>query len=184
MTSSIISSRYARSLFDLSLETDILEKVNKDMALIKKVCIENSILCVIMRNPNINIGKKKGIIIDLFESKTEKLSLDFLILLITKKRVIFLKEIAEAFLDFYNEYKGIKIATIIVASPLEKEIKNNIRKILEKQFNCQIELVEKIKHSVLGGFKILIDDKVYDASISNQLMLLKKSLAKNLFEKG
>ncbi|MBP6429430.1 MAG: ATP synthase F1 subunit delta [Bacteroidales bacterium] len=184
MTSSIISSRYARSLFDLSLEMDILEKVNDDMVLVKNVCKDNKVLSAIMRNPNINIGSKKGIVKELFESRIEKLSLNFVTLLVTKRRVVFLKEIAEAFLDFYNEHKGIKVATLIVASPMEKEIRDKIIKILEKQFDCKIELVEKIDHSVLGGFKILIDDKVYDASVSNQLIQLKKSFAKNLYEKG
>ena len=184
MTSSIISSRYARSLFDLSLEMNTLEKVNNDMVLVSKVCKENKVLSAIMRNPNINIGSKKGIVKDLFESRIEKLSLDFVTLLVSKRRVVHLKEIAEAFLGFYNEHRGIKIATLIVASPMENEMKEKIIKIFEKQFNCTIELVEKIDRSVLGGFKILIEDKVYDASIANQLIQLKKSFAKNLYEKG
>lgn len=184
MTSSIISSRYARSLFDLSLEMNLLEGVNNDMSLVKKVCKENLVLNAIMRNPNINIGSKKGIIRELFESKTEKVTLDFIILLVQKRRVLFLKEIAEAFLHFYNEYKGIKVATLIVSHYVEKDIKDKIISIFEKQFNCKIELIERIDNTVLGGFKIIIDDKIYDASISNQLSLLKKSFAKNLYEKG
>ncbi|MCK9163865.1 MAG: ATP synthase F1 subunit delta [Bacteroidales bacterium] len=184
MTSSIISSRYARSLFDLSLEMNILEKVNNDMVLVKKVCKENKVLNAIMRNPNIHIGSKKGIVKDLFDSRIEKLSLDFVTLLVQKRRVVFLKEIAEAFLDFYNEHKGIKVSTLIVACPMENEMKDRIIKIFENEFDCKIELVEKIDHSVLGGFRILIDDKVYDASVSNQLLQLKKSFARNLYEKG
>lgn len=184
MSSNIISSRYAHSLFDLSLEIDILDKVNNNMLLVKNVCRENPILNSIMRNPNFNIGLKKGIIKDLFEKRVEKLTLDFIILLVQNRRVIFLKEIAESFLDFYNNFKGIKIATLIVASPVEIDIKNKIINIFENQLNCKIELVEKIDISVLGGFRIIIDGKVYDATVSNQLQELKKTFAKNLYEKG
>mgnify|MGYP000870719811 CR=1 FL=1 len=184
MSSSILSSRYARSLFDLAKEMNLLEKVNNDMSFVKKVCNENAILNAIMKNPNINIGSKKGIIKDIFESKIEKISLDFIILLVQKRRVVFLKEIAQEFQVIYNDYKGIKVATLIVANPTTNEIKNKIIAIFEKELNCKIELIEKIDNSIIGGFKIIVDNKVYDASVLNQLSILKKSFAKNLYEKG
>ena len=184
MTSSIISSRYARSLFDLAIEIDLLEKVNNDMSLVQKVCKENMLLDAIMRNPNVNIGKKKGIIKDIFASNIEKISFDFITLLVQKRRVIFLKEISEEFHNIYNRHKGIKVATLIVAHTVGQEMKDRIISIFEKQFSCKIELVEKIDSSIIGGFKIMIEDKIYDASVFNQLSLLKKSFAKDLYEKG
>lgn len=184
MNSSIISSRYARSLFDLALEMNLLENVNNNMSLVQKVCKENVLLNAIMSNPNINIGSKKGIIKDIFGSKIEKLSTDFIILLVEKRRIIFLKEIAEEFHNIYNVHNGIKVATLIAAQNIELEMKNKIISIFEKKFDCKIELIEKIDSSIIGGFKIIIEDKIYDASISNQLSLLKKSFAKNLYEKG
>lgn len=184
MTSSIISSRYARSLFDLAIEIDLLEKVNNDMSLVQKVCKENMLLDAIMSNPNVNIGKKKSIIKDIFASNIEKISLDFITLLVQKRRVVFLKEIAGEFHNIYNRHNGIKVATLIVAQNVEQEMKDRIIDIFEREFTCKIELVEKIDSSIIGGFKIMIEDKIYDASISNQLSLLKKSFAKNLYEKG
>ena len=184
MNSTIISSRYARSLMDLAIEQNSLEKIGSDMSLIKKVCGENMILNAIMRNPNINIGSKKGIVRDLFAKEVNKLTLDFIILLIEKRRIVYLKEIASEFKNLYNIQKGIKVATIYVARNIENNAKDRIIHLLEKEFSCKIELIEKIDTSVIGGFKIVIDDKIYDASISKQLQQLKKSFAKNLYEKG
>lgn len=184
MNSNIISSRYARSLMDLAIEQNSMEKIGSDMTLIKKVCGENMILNAVMRNPNINIGSKKGIVRDLFANEIDKLTLNFIILLIEKRRIVFLKEIASEFKNLYNKQKGIKVATIYVARSIDTDAKDRIIHLLEKEFSCKIELDERIDTKVIGGFKIVIDDKIYDASISNQLQLLKKSFAKNLYEKG
>ena len=105
MNSTIISSRYARSLMDLAIEQNSLEKIGSDMSLIKKVCGENMILNAIMRNPNINIGSKKGIVRDLLAKDVNKLTLDFIILLIEKRRIVYLKEIASEFKNLYNKQK-------------------------------------------------------------------------------
>ncbi len=184
MNSTILSSRYARSLMDLAVEQNSLEEIRRDMSLIGKTCKENKILNAVMRNPNINIGSKKGIVRDLFGSKINKLTLDFIILLIEKRRIIFLKEIAYEFRDLYNEHKGIKVAIIYVARSIDQNARERIIQLLEKEFNSKIELIERIDENVIGGFKIVIDDKIYDASISKQLQVLKKSFAKNLYEKG
>jgi F-type H+-transporting ATPase subunit delta len=104
--------------------------------------------------------------------------------LIEKRRIVYLKEIASEFKNLYNKQKGIKVATIYVARNIENSAKDRIIHLLEKEFSCKIELIEKIDTSVIGGFKIVIDDKIYDASISKQLQQLKKSFAKNLYEKG
>jgi F-type H+-transporting ATPase subunit delta len=169
---------------DLAIEQNSLEKIMSDMSLIGKTCKENMVLNAVMRNPNINIGSKKGIVRDLFASATDKLTLDFIILLIEKRRIIYLKEIASEFRDLYNKHKGIKVAKIYVARNIESSAKEKIIHLLEKEFSSKIKLIEKIDASVIGGFKIVIDDKIYDASISKQLQLLKKSFEKNLYEKG
>lgn len=181
---SILSSRYARSIFDLAIEMDILDKVSDDIFLIEKVCHENNDLNIILGNPNINIGKKKSIIRDIFRDKVEDLTIKFILLLIDKRRVLYLKGIAIEFHDIYNKYHNIKVANIQVVHPLSSEMRLDMISLLEKKFSSKIEIKEIINRDIIGGFRILIDGNIYDASISKQLNLLKKSFAKNIYEKG
>ncbi|MBP1629955.1 MAG: synthase subunit delta [Bacteroidetes bacterium] len=181
---SILSSRYARAIFDLAIEVNLLDQVSKDIFFIEEVCQENVLLTSIMKNPNINIGSKKKIIRDIFEDKVEKLSLDFIILLVDKRRVVYLKEIANEFHAIFNEYHNIKVANLIVSNEASDDIIAQMKAILEQKFNCKIELKVKIQKDIIGGFKLLVDGNIYDASISKQLNLLRKSFAKNIYEKG
>lgn len=181
---SILSSRYARSIFDLAVEMNILDKVSEDIFLVEKVCYENSILNVILGNPNINIGKKKAIIRDIFESKVQEITIKFILLLIDKRRVLYLKGIANEFHTIYNQYHNIKLADVYVSQTMTEEIKQEITKILVKKFDSKIELNEILKKEIIGGFKIIVDGVIYDASIANQLKLLRKSFEKNIYDKG
>src|SRR5574344_1320192 len=179
MPNGIISARYAQSLFDLAKEQKLIEPVRQHMRLIEQTCKQNKILNAIFNNPNINIGKKKGIVTDLFSDKINQLTLQFILLLIEKRRVILLKEIASQLGNIYNQYKGIKVALLISAKPSSEQIKNKIISLLEKEFSCKIDLKEEIDESVIGGFKIMIEDKYYDATVLNQLNRLRKDLSLN-----
>lgn len=66
MNHSQITLRYAKALFDLSLETKILDKVNADMALIDKVCSENRELRGMLQNPVISADKKQKVMEKIF----------------------------------------------------------------------------------------------------------------------
>lgn len=67
---------------------------------------------------------------------------------------------------------------------MTEEIKQEITKILVKKFDSKIELNEILKKEIIGGFKIIVDGVIYDASIANQLKLLRKSFEKNIYDKG
>lgn len=182
MPNQIISARYAQSFFLLAQEQDILSKAKEDMELIALTCKENKILDAIFNNPNITTGKKKGILSDLFAPKVHKLTLQFILLLIDKRRVILLRDIAQQFGNIYNQYKGIKVALLITAKPIEQALKEKIKAQLASVFSCSIELQHKIDESVLGGFKVMIEDKYYDATLANQLTELRREFCKDKIE--
>lgn len=177
MSNQIISARYAQSFFDLAKEENLLQEAKDDMSLIGRTCEENKILDTIFNNPNVTTGKKRGIVRDLFAPKVNNLTLQFLLLLIDKRRVVLLRDIAQQFGNIYNQYKGIKVALLITAKPIDKALKEKIRAQLAGFFFCSIDLQEKIDTSVLGGFKVMIEDKYYDATLANQLTELRKSFA-------
>jgi len=84
MKGTIVASRYAKSLLDLSIEKNILDKVNGDMVQLSEICAESADLVSVLNNPTINSVKKSEVFAAIFKGKIEDVSLDF-IQLITKK---------------------------------------------------------------------------------------------------
>jgi len=171
-----LQKRYAQSLFDLSKQQDILNTIFNDVTYIYNICKENRELEIVLKNPIIKPLKKKEILLALFEKDCNVLTIKFLVLIATKRREIYLKGICEEFFEIYNVYNNIKIAKLIVANDISKDLANAISQKLEQEYNCKIQLEIEQNKNLIGGFVVEIEGKQYDASFIRKLNDLKKKI--------
>lgn len=177
MKGTIVASRYAKSLLDLSLENNILDKVNNDMVQLSEICAESKDFASLLKNPVINAEKKAEVFDAIFKGKIEDLSLNFIQLVNKNSRESILALVAKSFNDLYKAHNNILDVELVSAVSLEDATKSKILdKIKAENNGAQINLIEKIDESVLGGFIIKIGDKQLDASVASQLSNLKNIL--------
>ena len=179
-----IAKRYAKALFDFSLEHKVPEKIIDDMKLIYSVCKLNKDFILLLRSPIIKSDKKQNIINEIFKKHIHKVTLTYLLIITRKGRERFIKDIAEQFIILYKKYKGIITAHLTTAEAIDLSIRNQIIGLLKKQTKADIELIEEIKKELIGGFVLLFDDNQYDASIMKQIKKLQKEFDINLYIKG
>jgi F-type H+-transporting ATPase subunit delta len=105
--------------------------------------------------------------------------------MITKKnREPLLPSIAKEFHNAYNEYKGVRKATITTAVPLDAKLKAEFEQIVRNLSDKKDEeLLEKIDKEMIGGFVLEIGDKQIDTSIKNKLKALKVKFSENPYIK-
>ncbi len=178
----IVGTRYAKSLIDLSIENKQLEETRKDMQLVKQVCNENHDFVVLLNSPVIKIDKKLAVINAVFSGKISKLSLSFLNLLATKRREAYIPEIATAYDEQFKSKKNITTAVIKTATGLDAKLKTRVLEIVKQSVGAgEVELVEKVDASILGGFILSISDKQLDNSVKRKLNDLRKNLSSNKY---
>ncbi|MDR0969673.1 MAG: ATP synthase F1 subunit delta [Lentimicrobiaceae bacterium] len=180
----LLAKRYAKSLFELSIEKGELEEVNNDMALIARVMRENKELRTIIGNNVIRRSKKENIIRKIFETHIQPSTLTFLYFLINKKRENHLYTVTLVFLKMYLDYKNIVIATITTAVAIDEETKTEILNRFSRETDKTIQIENKINPKILGGFVMTLDDYQYDASIKKMIDRLQTEFKVNLFKKG
>lgn len=73
--------------------------------------------------------------------------------------------------------KGIKIAEVTSATPLEKSTEKQIIEHLNGMVKGKVELRKKVDEKILGGVVIKMDDTLIDASVKKSLEELKTGLA-------
>ena len=177
MKGTIVASRYAKSLLDLSVEKNNLDKINDDMVQLSEICEESKDLTNLLNNPVVNSDKKANVFDKLFKGKMDDLSLAFIQLINKNKRENLLPNIAQSFTQLYKEHKHILDVELISAQPLEDSVKTKIiDKVKAKYDGYSINLIEKTDASLIGGFIVKIKDKQLDASIASQLTNLKNIL--------
>ena len=177
MKGTIVASRYAKSLLDLSIEKNILDKVNGDMVQLSEICAESADLVSVLNNPTINSVKKSEVFAAIFKGKIEDVSLDFIQLITKNSRETLLPVIAESFTKLYKAHNNILDVELISAVALDDASKSKIMDKVKAKFDgATIQMTEKIDESILGGFIVKIGDKQIDASVASQLTNLKSIL--------
>lgn len=176
MSAQRIAIRYAKSLLDLGIEQADLDKVVKDMEVVKK-SLESRDLYLLMKSPIISIGKKKAVFNRIFGGKISKSTSAFFDIMIRKGRENILPEIVEAFGELYREHKGISIVKLETAVPLDDATVRAIREKLAASTKTRknIEMQVELNPDLLGGFRLEFEGRQYDSSVAYRLKQLRKN---------
>lgn len=176
MNQSKITVRYARALFLLAKEKNMLDIVKEDMKLIFNVFQTINDFALLLESPIITISKKQNIIREIFKAKIHEISLSFLDLITKNKREIYIKDIARNFLNLVKKHKGIKTTVFTSAVSIDQSLRKHIIEQVKKSFNTEVELIENTDEKLIGGFILRVDDQQFDASISTKLKKIKHDL--------
>jgi F-type H+-transporting ATPase subunit delta len=114
MITSKITTRYAKSLLDLAIETNQLKECYNDLIAVETLCSESIDFTLMLKSPIINTSKKLSIIKSLFEKKLSKTTYLFIELITKKKRESLLHPISKNFIELYKSHH--KIITAYVTS--------------------------------------------------------------------
>lgn len=177
-----LANRYAKSLIDLSSERGELESVYADMRYLQAVCKASKDFVALLRSPIINSDQKNTIITAITKGKVGELTAAFNTLLVKKGRESELPEMAFAFIDQYNELKGIHRVKLTTAVAVSEDVKKSIElKVQEGQQFGSIELEAVVDEELIGGFVLEFNNNLVDASILRDLKDIKKQFSENLF---
>ena len=184
MKISQVARRYAHALLDLALERKELDFVYNDIQAVRKASAESREFRLMLKTPIVKADKKERIITSIFGSSVRELTLKFLRQLVRKRREAFIPEIAEAFIEQYNEFKNILIVTLKTPVPATDDVRVKVMEIMKKYTQANIQLVEETDPALIGGFTLSWQDKKYDASIDHVVERLRRDVAKvNLYVK-
>lgn len=176
MNSSKISVRYAKALFDLALEREVIDTVYADMKSVSRLCAMEEVREVI-NNPVIPKQKRKEIVISLVGDKAQILTIDFIGLIFAHDRGDYLEAAARNYIDLTRRHRGIREVTLTTAIPVSQELKNEMAALIAGRKAGSIEFTDNIDESIIGGFILRVDDAYIDASVRNKLNNFRKEFS-------
>jgi F-type H+-transporting ATPase subunit delta len=175
MNDSKISVRYAKALFQSSLEKNKLDSVNEDMLFISEICKAPETR-EFLSSPVISPSKKEAIFHKMFQGNVDELTISLLDLLVKNGRDSFLPAVARQFIHETKKYKGITESVLTTAVKVDEKIKKQISDLISDVFRTKVDIKEVVDPDIIGGFILQIDDNYIDASIKNKLRKIKKEL--------
>ena len=175
-----IGIRYAKSLFELAQEKNLLNEVREDMEAIRTACKESKELRDFLDSPLISVMKKRTILEQLFKGNLKE-DISYLIveLLAKKGREAYLLPMAESFLKLYDEEHNIARGVLTSAVKLPKKMIDAIRDKMEASLNETLILTEEVDENLIGGYKLQVGDQLFDGSVQASLRKLHREFQDN-----
>ena len=174
------AERYSRALFEVSSESNELDKVEKDIQNFQSLFNSNLEIKNFIQDPTQTISDQNKVIS--FVSKKLEFSKNlnnFFLLLIQKRRIFFIKKINESFLKLCSKKRGEIKASLISSKELSQSDLIEISKDLSQSIGSTLKLDYKVDKDLIGGLKLQLGSFMVDTSIKNKLKKYEQALLTN-----
>ncbi len=178
MKGSRAAIRYAKAALGHAFDLKASAEVDNDMRQFLKTLQDSDDLQALLSSPVATDQQKESVLMEVFK-KAHPVSLQLLKLLVNNNRVELLGQVAEQYIQKYDEHQNRVVATVITAVPLNDKLEAQLLQKVAEITGKKITLNNQIDPSILGGFVLRVGDKQFNASISNKLQTLKRSFTTN-----
>jgi F-type H+-transporting ATPase subunit delta len=172
-----IASVYARSLFEVAMEQDKLDKIHDELGAFADALNESRELQVFLFSPYFST-KEKSDGLDKAISGADETFVNFLRLLIEKHRMPVVFRVRAEFDKLWEDENRLLPVTITSAVELPKSTVKQIGDRISEQTERKVELNANIDPDILGGIIVRVGNSVLDASIRNRLENFRKQVAR------
>ena len=172
-----LAAKYATAIFEIAKDEKKLDVYDKDLAKVRSDVFAIPEAVKFFQNPLVPQKAKKDLLTRAVGKEVSETVMNFLMLLVDKKRIGVFNEIYDIFTSLKNREQGILIADVTSAFPLTKKQQDALTKKLATLTKRKIQIRTHKDASILGGLIVKIGDKRIDGSAAGRLAALKSSLA-------
>jgi len=169
MKEGVLAQRYAKALFAIALERDLVDKIHHDFYEFVAILEEKPALDSFFCSPMNTRATKREAVERTFQDRFSSLFVNFLLLLVEKGRSELFLDIHRAFNNLYDRYHRKLRALAISAIPLSDDEITHLGEDLSRKLKQTLEIENRVDPSILGGLILNIDGKIMDGSLRGQL---------------
>ena len=171
-----LASKYATAIFEIAQDEKNLDGYDKDLGRVRADVFSILEAVKFFQNPLVPQQAKKDLLKRAFDKEISETVMNFLMLLVDKKRIGVFNEIYDIFTSLKNKAQGILIADVTTAFPLTKKQQDALIKKLTSLTGRKIKIRPHKDASILGGIILKIGDKRIDGSAAGRLRALQSAM--------
>jgi F-type H+-transporting ATPase subunit delta len=172
---STIARPYAEAAFRIADSSGKLPEWATMLAALAEVAGNERVKATIA-DPNMPAPKVAGVFISVLAGKLTGEAENLVRVLAENTRLELLPEIRVQFEALKDEREGVVEAQIISAFELDAAQRSELTKLLEKHTGRMVRTRVDLDKELIGGVRVVIGDKVIDASVRAQLSALESAL--------
>jgi len=171
-----VAEVYARALFEVAKEQDVLDEVHEQLGQIADALDENRDLAVFFFSPYFSTDEKKDALGRAIEG-AEPALMNFLEALVERHRMPVIFRIRSRFDELWEEERRLLPVEVTSAVELDESTVSEIGEQIGSQTGRTVEVSSRVDPEILGGIVLRVGNFILDASIRNRLEQLRKQVA-------
>ena len=172
-----VGERYALALFDLAKDEGQVVAVESDLKTLKAFTAESADLRTLIVSPVFSAeDKAKGLAAIAVRAEFNALTQKFLGFVAAQRRIAALPSIITSFQALSAAYRGVVSAQVTTAVALTAAQSKGLQAALRQALGKDPEIETRVDPSILGGVKVRVGSRLYDASLKSKLDSLKFAL--------
>ncbi|RKX26114.1 MAG: hypothetical protein DRP45_04315 [Candidatus Zixiibacteriota bacterium] len=160
-----VAKKYATALFASTRERGLVDEAYEQFSGLKLALDKDASLLKFLSLPKIEEEQKLELLRTVFGERMERLFVEFLAVLVRKRRAMYLVEVIDEFNRLVEFDKGINRVTVITAIALASEEEANLVSTLAAKTGRKIELEKKVDPGIIGGMIVVTADEIIDGSV-------------------
>jgi len=172
-----IAEVYARSLFEVAKEHDVLDRVHDELGEFAEALGDDRTLQVFLFSPYFSSEEKREGVKKIVSDADERM-VNFLELLAERHRMPAIFRIKREFDALWADENQLLPVTVTSAVELDEKLVEEIGKRIQEQTGRKVDLSSNVDPEVLGGLMVRVGNMVLDGTVRNRLERLRKQVAK------
>ncbi|MCF6334767.1 MAG: ATP synthase F1 subunit delta [Spirochaetales bacterium] len=172
MNGQLVVKRYALALFETADKLDLMESTDKDIKIISEIVLIPEIRNYCFKSDK-NQKNKREFVDTAFIPYISELTGRLLSLLVKNGRREALPFLGSAFKEIKEERDNLIRVTLETAVSATDNLSNIINEKMTRRLDKKIILKKNINPSIIGGFRILWQNRIIDLSVNGKIKKLK-----------
>ena len=175
MRDETVARSYAEALFELAQRHEGIEVYGDGIESVAVLVDENPSFRLFLETPRIDAEDKKKVVRTAFEGFPPNL-VNFLLVLIDKRRQRLLRDIAYAYAALVDEQKNRAHVEVKVARKMDDDTKDRVAARLSTLLGKTAIPHVRVRPEILGGIVVRSGDTIYDGSLRRRLDRMRRQL--------
>lgn len=172
-----IASRYGSALFSIAVDRKQINELQLEAKELRKVLLENRDFIVLLGNSFLSVEERDQIVDKTIKAFDEDI-VSLIKVLIKNGRANQVIDVLDAFNSYCNNARGVEEGLVYSVVPLDELTLKKLQTKISQLEKVEVELINKIDPSIIGGLKVVIRGHIYDGSIKNKLENMRIDLLK------
>ena len=173
-----LADRYATALFELALERNAVEEIERDLEAIRELVDGSDDLKRVVRSLTLSRAEQGQALDAVLErlGTSSQYVRNFVALLARNRRVFLLTDMIAAFQAKLSDHRGEVSAEVTSAVPLKPNHLDAVRDALRNIVGRDVALETRVDPSLIGGLTVRVGSRMLDNSLRTKLQNLELAM--------